>query len=86
MLKKIVKLLALAGASHYGHRHGPYSHKPWKRRKWRGHEHGPYGGYDYPPPPPYGYGPGHAPYGYGRPRGLKGLIVEAILQRLFRHR
>jgi hypothetical protein len=86
MLKKILKLLSLYQAARHGHRYGP-SYKPWKRRKWKGYKHDRYGSHGYPPyPPPPGYGLDHGPYGYGRPRGLKGAIIDAIVHKLLKHR
>jgi hypothetical protein len=81
MLKKLRKLVHLVQAARYGHP----PHKPGKgKKKWRRHG---YGRYDhYGPPPGAGYGYGPPPYGHGRPRGLKGLILEAVLRRLFGHR
>lgn len=77
-MKNLLKFLALARAARHGRFHG---HKPWKAKKWK--KHRAYG-YD----PRYSHSPyGHGPYGYGpppRPRGLKGLILEAILHRLLR--
>jgi hypothetical protein len=91
MLKKLLKLVSSYQATRHGHRYGPSygsaSYKPWKRKKWKGHKPDRYGGYGHPPyPPPHGYGPDHGPYGYGRPRRLKGVIIDAIVQRLLRHR
>lgn len=86
MLKKFLKLLSLYQAARHGHRYGS-SYKPWKRKKWKGYRHDRYGGYGHPPyPPPLGYGADYGPYGYGRPRGLKGMIVDAIVRRLLGHR
>ena len=75
-MKKLLKLLALAQAARHGHAayRAAGARKPWKRGKWKGQWHHPYGY--------HGMGPG--PYGRARPRGLKGVIVEAILHRLLR--
>ena len=97
MLKKLLKLVSLYQATRHGHHYGSSPHKPWQRTKWKGHKrdrysgygHQPYGpphGYDRPPYPPHGYGADHGPYGYGRPRGLKGMIIDAIVHKLLRHR
>lgn len=79
MIEKIAKLVfALKG----GHPYGPHPTKPWKRKKLKGHKHGWRRGYDGDGPPPWpGYGPVHRP---ARPPGLKGMILEAILRRLWR--
>ena len=92
-MKKLLKLLSLYQTARYGlgaARH----HKPWKGKKWKGRKHqayygqGPYGGPGaYGPGPGPGYGGyGHGPYHqpYPRPRGLQGMLVEALVHRLFR--
>ncbi len=101
MLKKLSKLLAFYQATRHSHRHGPSygsaSYEPWKRKKRKGHGHDRYGGhghqpygpsqgYDRPPYPSHGYGPDHGPYGHGRPRGFKGMIIDAIVRKLLKHR
>lgn len=73
-MKKLLKLAALVQAARRGT--GPASYEPWQGKKWKGRKH-------------QGYGPAHDPYGHGpyahrRPRGLKGMLVEAIVSRLFR--
>jgi hypothetical protein len=74
-VKKLLKLLALTQAARHGRAyHAAGARKPWKRKKWEGRRHHPYGYYR--------AGPGA--YGRARPRGLKGAIVEAILHRLLR--
>jgi hypothetical protein len=86
MLKKVLKLLSLYQAARHGHSYGS-SQGPWKRKKWKGHKHRRYGSHGYPPyPPPHGYGSDHAPYSYGRSRGLKGVIIDAIMRKLLKHR
>jgi hypothetical protein len=86
MLKKILKLLALYQAARHGHRYSS-SHKPWKPKRWKGHKHDRYRGHGHPPyPSPHGYGSDHGLGGYGRPRGLKGVIIDAIVQKLLKHR
>jgi hypothetical protein len=72
-VKKLLKLLALVQAARHGHAayRAAGGRKPWKRK---GRRHYPYGH--------HGAGPG--PYGRARPRGLKGVIVEAVLHRLLR--
>ena len=83
-MKKLLKLLSLYQAARHGHRHGP-SYKPWKGKKARKHDR--YGGYGRPlPSPPYGYGFDHSPYGHARPRGLKGVVIDAIVRKLLKHR
>jgi hypothetical protein len=66
----VKKLLKILGLIQGArHGYGAYGHKPWKKRKR------------------YAYGPyDHPSHGYGgrRPKGLKGLLVEAILHRLLR--
>jgi hypothetical protein len=71
-VKKLLKLLALVQTARHGRAyHAAGARKPWKRKGRRHH--------------PYGYhGMGPDPYGRARPRGLKGVIVEAILHRLLR--
>ena len=84
-MKKLLKLLSLYQAARHGHHYD--SSKPWKREKWERREHERYGGYGYPPPPPpYGYGPGRGPYGHARAQGLKGVVIDAIVRKLLRHR
>jgi hypothetical protein len=85
-LKKILKLLSMYQAARHGHRYGSH-YEPWKRKKWKGPKHDRYSGYGYPPyPPPHGYGSDHGSYGYGRPRGLKGVIIDVIVRKLLRYR
>ena len=85
-MKKLLKLLSLYQAARHGHCYGP-SHEPWKREKRKGREHDRYGAYGCPPPPPpYDYGPDHGPYGHARPRGLKGVVIDAIVRKLLKHR
>jgi hypothetical protein len=91
MLKKLSKLLALYQATQHGHRHsasyGSASYKPWKRQKWKGPRHDRYSGHDHQPyGSPHGYRPDHGPYGYGRLRGLKAMIIDAIVHKLLKHR
>jgi hypothetical protein len=81
-VKKLLKLLALAQAARHGHAayRAAGARKPWKHEKRKGRWHDPHHGHH-----PYGYhGMGPGPYGRARPRGLKGVIVEAILHRLLR--
>jgi hypothetical protein len=83
MLKKLVKLVSLVQAVRHGHAYGRTAYKPWKgKKRWKGYGYGPYDARGYHRPSGYGYGP----HGHGRPRGLKGLILEAILRRLLKHR
>ena len=86
-MKKLLKLLSLVQAVRHGHPpYGAGAYKPFKRRKWKKRErHRGYGAYGHPP---YGHdhGAGYDPYGRPRPRGLKGMIVEAILHRLLGRR
>ena len=79
MLKTLLRLLLEGRGKRYDHR-SPYSYKPWKKPKksrrpygWHGDDR-------------YGYGDryGHMPPGYHRPRGLKGMIIDAILRRLLK--
>lgn len=85
-MKKLLKLLSLYQAARHGRYHGP-SYNPWKGKKWKGREHERHGGYGYPPsPPPYGYGVGQGPYGHARARGLKGVVIDAIVRKLLKHR
>jgi hypothetical protein len=85
----VLKTLARLLLERYAHRHDrypPHPYKPWKKHKkgkrhwgWPGdHRYGAPHGYD----GSYGYGAPYAPP--PRPRGLKGLIVEALLRRLMR--
>jgi hypothetical protein len=84
-VKKLLKLLSLVQAVRHGHPpYGAGAYQPFKGKKWKKREryrrYGAYGGH-----PPHGYGSsGYDPYGHPRPRGLKGMIVEAILHRLLR--
>jgi hypothetical protein len=82
-LKKLLKLLALVQAVRHGRSYGGVgAYEPFRRKKWKKRDQRRYGAYGYPP---HGYGYGHDPYyGRPRPRGLKGMIVEAILHRLLR--
>jgi hypothetical protein len=86
MLKTLARILL----DRHGGRYGHHPYKPWKKGKkrkgwgryydaYRDHRYG----YD---DRPYGNDPRHAPppYGYHRPRGLKGMILDAILRRLLR--
>ena len=74
-MKKLLKLFSIIQAVRYGARsrggyHGP-GKKYWKKRSHT----------------PYGHGPSAygSPYGYPRKsRGIKGLLVEALVQRLLR--
>ncbi len=81
MFKKIAKLIFSLWQSRqpgYGYGHG----KPWKYKKqkgYKGRRHWDHGGY-----PPYGHGYGYP--GHYRPRGVKGLIVDAVLRRLLHRR
>ena len=90
-MKKLLKLLSLYQAARHGHRYDS-SYKPWKGKKWKRREHERHGGYGHPPPPPpYGYGAGqdpygHGPYGHARARGLKGVVIDAIVRKLLKHR
>jgi hypothetical protein len=94
MLKKLAKLALRHAVDRgmtggYGHGYGPHhGGKPWKRKGWkadRGHGWGPYGGhhpghhqgYHQAGPSPYESHPGHRPA-----RGIKGMIIEAILRRI----
>ena len=79
MLKTILRLLLESRSKRYDHR-GPYGYKPWKKHKrsrrydgWHGDDR-------------YGYEGryGHMPPGYHRPRGIKGMIIDAILRRLLK--
>ncbi len=87
MLKKVLRLLSSYQAGRHGYRHGS-SYEPRRpKKRWKGHErdrHGGYGHSPYAPPPGYGYD--HGPYGHGRPRGLKGMIIDAIVRKLLKHR
>ena len=79
MLKKLLKLLSLYQGTRHGHHRYGSSYKPWKQKKWRGH--------GYPPhQPPHGYGYDHGPYDHTRPRGLKGVVIDAIVRKLLKHR
>jgi hypothetical protein len=83
-VKKLLKLLSLIQAARHEHPYGAgAAYQPFKRKKWkRGERYRRHGaGYGHPP---YGHGSGYDPYGRPRPRGLKGMIVEAILRRLLR--
>ena len=87
MLKKLLELVHLVQTARHGH--PPY--RPWEgKKKWRRQAYGRYDRHGPPPGAGYGYGPhpgyGPPPDGHGRPRGLKGLILEAVLRRLFGHR
>jgi hypothetical protein len=85
-LKKLLKLLSLYQAARHGQYHGP-SYKPWKGGKRKGRKRDRYGAYGHPPsPPPYGHGFDHDPYGHARPRGLKGVVIDAIVRKLLKHR
>ena len=80
-MKKLLKLLTMIQAVRHGGGYAARGYKPWKGKQWkRGKRYA----YD-----PYGYGSGYGshPYGpqaYGRPKGVKGMVVEAILRRLLR--
>ena len=85
-MKKLLKLLALYQAARHGggHAAGHRPYKPWKAaKKWKKQQRRYHGhGYGYQHPrDPYGHGPYHHP---PRPRGVKGLILEAVLHRLLR--
>jgi len=79
MLGKLARFLlaAVQGRGHpYAH---PYDMRPGKygkRRKWERSKH------DWRAAP-YGFHPSHS-YRPHRPRGLKGLLLEAVLRRLAR--
>ncbi len=32
----------------------------------------------------HGYGPDHSPYGYGRPHGLKAVLIDAVVRKLLK--
>lgn len=84
-MKKLLKLLAAVQTARHGH--AGYAYKPWKGKKWKGQKYGAYGPHGYPPHgSPYGHGPAYPPHGYARPRGLKGMLLEAVLNRLLRKR
>jgi hypothetical protein len=88
MLKKVLRLLSSYQAGRHGYRHGS-SHEPWRpeKKKWKGRERDRRGGYGHPPyAPPPGYGYDHGPYGQGRPRGIKGMIIDAIVRKLLKYR
>ena len=87
MLKKVLRLLSSYQAARHGYRQGP-SHEPWRpKRKRKGYERDRSGGYGHPPyAPPPGYGYDHGPYGQGRPRGIKGMIIDAIVRKLLKYR
>jgi hypothetical protein len=79
MIKKVAKLLFILWQS----RQGGYAYgKPWKYKKRKGYKHDwrwAQGGY-----PPYGHGHGYP--GHYRPRGVKGLIIDALLRRMLHRR
>ena len=81
MIKSIAKLIFNIWRSrqtHYGYSHG----KPWKSKKRKGYKHGPHwshNGY-----PPYGHDYGYP--SYYRPRGVRDLIIDAVLRRLLHRR
>ncbi len=87
-MKKLLKLFSLVQAVRHGGGYAARSYKPWKGKKWKGgRKHQAYGYQPHAaPPPPYGYGPAHDPYGqaHHRPRGIKGMLLEAIVHRLLR--
>lgn len=70
-MRKLLKLIGLVQAARYGlGAQGRYG-KPWKKGKKRYHA--------------AAYGPqGYPPYGRRGSGGLKGMVLEAILRRLFR--
>ncbi len=81
-----MKLLSLYQAARHGHRHGS-SHEPWKRGKRKGRKHDRHGGYGRPPAPSaLRRRFGRDPYGHARPRGLKGVVIDAIVRKLLKHR
>lgn len=84
MLKKVLRLLSSYQSTRHGYRHGP-SYKPRRpKKKWKGRERG---GYDHPPyAPSSGYGYDYGPHGHGRPRGIKGMIIDAIVRKLLKYR
>jgi hypothetical protein len=94
VLKEI--LVRLVSDRLRGHGHGgTYGKKPWKKKHkaryggWYGDPRGPYGGPHGGGYGPSGYGqPGHYGSGYSggydRPRGLKGMIMNALLRYLSR--
>ena len=81
MIKSIAKLIfAIWQSRQHGYHYG-YG-KPWKPKKRKGYKHGrDWGHHGYPP---YGQEYGHP--GYHRPRGVKGLIIDAVLRRLLHRR
>jgi hypothetical protein len=81
MIKSIAKLIFTIWQSrqpYYGHGHG----KPWKSKKRKRYKHGPH--WSHHGYPPYGHDYGYP--GYHRPRGVKGLIIDAVLRRLLHRR
>lgn len=87
----MLKTLARLFLERQLHRHG--GSKPWKKgkkhRRW-GHPYDPRHDRSYGHDPrydrPYGYDPRYDSGGYGhhRPRGIKEMIVRAIIDRLLR--
>jgi hypothetical protein len=64
----------------------PWMRKPWARKP-KGQKRGwgeAYYGYSRPSDVPPRFGAADGPYDNNRPRGLAGLVVEAILRRLAR--
>ena len=81
MIKSIAKLIFTIWQSrqpYYGHGHG----KLWKSKKRKGYKHG--RSWDHRDYPPYGNDYGYP--GHHRPRGVKGLIIDAVLRRLLHRR
>ena len=81
MIKSIAKLIFTIWQSrqtHYGYGHG----KPWNSKKRKRYKHG--RSWDHRGYPPYGHDLGYP--GYHRPRGVKGLIIDAVLRRLLHRR
>jgi hypothetical protein len=80
-LKKLRKLLSLYQAARRGHCYGS-SHRPWKRQKRSGAS----ATATAATATRLLYGPDHGPYGHARPRGLKGVVIDAIVRELLKHR
>lgn len=85
MLKSVLRLLLDRYGRHHGHRpsyppaYGSHPYKPWKKGKKHRRPYGWHAGLG------YGSGPyDDRPYGYQRPRGIKNLIIEAVLHRLLK--
>ena len=81
MIKTTAKLIFVIWQKRQHGYHDSHG-KPWKSKKRQGYKHGRNWGHrGYP-----SYGDEYGYPGYHRPRGVKGLILDAVLRRLLHRR